>query len=88
MLLYHSSASGHPEKSISTENFNKNNAASNFSKKLAYGMHLIISSITGFIVNGTKGSRLFVSATLADELLITERDFRNIILLLLHLKEV
>ncbi|MCC8468133.1 MAG: hypothetical protein LN589_05705 [Rickettsia endosymbiont of Eriopis connexa] len=35
--------------------FSNNNAASTFSKKLAYGTHLIISGITGFIVNGTKG---------------------------------
>ncbi|CAK6514875.1 hypothetical protein [Rickettsia helvetica] len=38
-------------------NFNKNNVASTFSKKLAYGTHLIISGITGFIVNGIKGEK-------------------------------
>ncbi|AFC69581.1 hypothetical protein A3305_05080 [Rickettsia amblyommatis] len=53
------------------------NAASTFSKKLAYGTHLIISGITGFIVNGTTGSSLFVSATLADEILITEGYFQK-----------
>ncbi|WP_016916654.1 hypothetical protein [Rickettsia honei] len=69
--------------------FNKNNAASTFSKKLAYGTHLIISGIIGFIVNGTTGSSLFVSATLADEILITEGYFQTHYLTLLpHLKEV
>jgi len=57
-------------------NFNKNNTYT-FSKKLAYGTHLIISSITGFIINGTKGSSLFVSTTLADEILIAEGYFQK-----------
>ncbi|WP_050982254.1 hypothetical protein [Rickettsia japonica] len=57
--------------------FNKNNADSTFSKKLAYGTHLIIKGITGFIVNGTTGSSLFVSATLADEILITKGYFQK-----------
>ncbi len=57
--------------------FNKNNADSTFSKKLAYGTHLIIRGITGFIVNGTTESSFFVSATLADEILITEGYFQK-----------